>query len=99
MVMVSLMASTLTDSECSNSDFFVKRLKQIPISVRQNVFASLTQAMDRPDLNARFFAPNFLHIPETLPSLRAYLTQLYAMLLDRSEILQQPDFQQLIRAC
>ncbi len=29
MVMVSLMASTLTDSECSNSDFFVKRLKQI----------------------------------------------------------------------
>jgi putative DNA methylase len=34
MVMVSLMASTLTDSECSNSDFFVKRLKQIPFAVK-----------------------------------------------------------------
>jgi len=66
------------------------------VSVRQDVFASLTDAMDRPDLNARFFSPNFLYVPEKLPPLRAYLTQLYALLLKRSEVLQQPDFQQLI---
>lgn len=75
---------------------FPKNSIHCSVSVRQDVFASLTQAMDRPDLNARFFAPNFLHVPESMPPLRAYLTQLYAMLLERSEILQQPDFQQLI---
>lgn len=64
--------------------------------VRQDIFAACAQAMDRPDLNAKFFATNCVYIPETLPPLRAYLNQLYELLSQRSPLLQQSDFEQLI---
>lgn len=66
------------------------------ISVRQDVFTACAEAMDRPDLNAKFFAPNYLYVPETLPPLWAYLDQLYQILQQNSPLLKQPHFQQLI---
>jgi AraC family ethanolamine operon transcriptional activator len=60
------------------------------------VFAACAQAMDRPDLNATFLASNHVYTPESLPPLRAYLHQLYELLHQRSPLLCQPNFQQLI---
>lgn len=66
------------------------------VHVRADLFAACAEAMDRSDLTARFFAPNYLFIPETLPPLHAYLNQLYELLQQASPLLQQPNFQQLI---
>lgn len=64
--------------------------------IREDIFAACAQAMDRPDLNAKFFAANCVYIPETLPPLRDYLNQLYELLYQRSPLLQQSDFEQII---
>lgn len=66
------------------------------IHIRQDVFEACAQAMERPDLNAQFFAPNYVYVPETLPALRAYLQQLYQLLDQRSPLIRQPAFQQII---
>lgn len=75
---------------------FPEHTTHCAISIRQDVFEACTEAMDRPDLNTKFFAPNYLYIPETLPRLQAYLNQIYRMLNQRSPLLQRPNFQQLI---
>lgn len=75
---------------------FPAKTTHCAISVRQDVFAACAEAMDRPDLNAKFFAPNYLYVPETLPPLWAYLDQLYQVLQQNSPLLKQPHFQQLI---
>jgi AraC family ethanolamine operon transcriptional activator len=75
---------------------FPEHTTHCAISIRQDVFEACTEAMDRPDLNTKFFAPNYLYVPETLPRLRAYLNQLHRMLSQRSPLLQRPNFQQLI---
>jgi AraC family transcriptional regulator, ethanolamine operon transcriptional activator len=66
------------------------------VRIRQDVFAACAQAMNRPELNSQFFALNCFYLPETLPPLRAYLHQLYALLRQQSVLLSKPDFQQLI---
>ncbi|UIE38557.1 helix-turn-helix domain-containing protein [Leptodesmis sichuanensis] len=66
------------------------------VHVRQDVFDDCAQALDRSDLNAQFLVPNHVYSPETLPSLRAYLDRVYALLSQRSPLLHQLDFQQLI---
>ncbi len=66
------------------------------VSIRQDVFAACAEALDRPDLNAQFFALNYLYMPESLPPLYAYLNQLYELLRQKSMLLKQPNFQQLI---
>lgn len=66
------------------------------ITVCPDLFATCAEVMNRPDLNADYFAPNFAYLPETLPPLQAYLKQLYALLQQSSPLLQQSRFQQLI---
>ncbi|WP_432808952.1 helix-turn-helix domain-containing protein [Pantanalinema sp. GBBB05] len=66
------------------------------VHIREDVFVACAQAMDRLDLNVKFLAPNHVYIPETLPSLRGYLHQLYELLQQQSPLLDNPDFQQLI---
>jgi AraC family transcriptional regulator, ethanolamine operon transcriptional activator len=66
------------------------------INIRQDVFEACAQAMDRPDLTANYFAPNFLYMPERVTPLRAYLNRLYHLMEQRSPLVQRPDFQQLL---
>lgn len=66
------------------------------IHIRQDVFAACAQAMDRPDLNAKFLGANYAYLPETLPALRAYLNQLYELLRQQSPLLRRLDFQQTL---
>lgn len=66
------------------------------IHIRQDVFEACAQAMDRPDLNAKFLGENYIYAPEALSPLRTYLNQLYELLSQRSPLLRQLDFQQLI---
>jgi AraC family transcriptional regulator, ethanolamine operon transcriptional activator len=66
------------------------------INIHQDVFEACAQAMDRPDLNARYFTSNFLYMPEGLAPLRAYLQQLYHLMKQRSPLVQRPDFQQIL---
>lgn len=66
------------------------------VHVRQDLFEACAETMDRLDLNTQFVASNHAYIPESLPSLRAYLQQLYELLRQLSPLLHKPDFQQLI---
>lgn len=66
------------------------------VSIREDVFDTITEVMDRPDLNATFLASHCAYTHDTLPPLRAYLSQLYELGRHRSPLLQQPNFQQLI---
>lgn len=66
------------------------------VHIRQDVFEACAQALDRSDLNAQFFVSNHVYTPESLPPLRAYLHQLHELLRQRSPLLRQPNFQQLI---
>lgn len=75
---------------------FPRNSTHCAIHIRQDVFAACAQALDRSDLNAQFLQPNYVYTPVTLPPLRAYLNQLYELLIQRSTLLQKPDFQQLI---
>ena len=66
------------------------------INIRQDIFEACAEAMDRPDLNGSYFAPNFLYMPEQLGVLRTYLDQLYHLMKQRSPLVQRPDFQQIL---
>jgi AraC family ethanolamine operon transcriptional activator len=66
------------------------------VSIRAEVFDTITEVMDRPDLNTTFLTSHYTYAPDTLPPLRAYLKQLYELGRHRSPLLQQPNFQQLI---
>ena len=66
------------------------------IHIRQDVFEACAQAMDRPDLDAKFLGANYAYLPETLPALQAYLRQLHNLLSQQSSLLQMLDFQQVI---
>jgi AraC family transcriptional regulator, ethanolamine operon transcriptional activator len=66
------------------------------IHIQKNVFEACTQAMDRPDLNAKFLEANYVYVPETLSFLKAYLNQLYELLSQKAPVLRKPGFQQLI---
>ncbi|WP_052050427.1 helix-turn-helix domain-containing protein [Leptolyngbya sp. KIOST-1] len=66
------------------------------VYIRQDVFEACAQAMDRDDLNAKFFAPNYFYLPSALPSLHTYLNQVYTLLAQRSPLLQQPTFHRLL---
>jgi len=66
------------------------------IHIRQDVFEACAEAMDRPDLNTKFLASNHVYIPGSILPLRAFLSQLYALLNQRSPLLQTPNFQQII---
>lgn len=66
------------------------------VNIRHDVFAACAQAMDRLDLTAEYFASNYLYMPDALPPLRAYLGQLHHLMQQRSPLVQQPNFQQLL---
>jgi AraC family ethanolamine operon transcriptional activator len=66
------------------------------VNIRHDVFAACAQAMDRPDLTARYFESNYLYMPAALPPLRAYLDHLHHLMQQRSPLVQQPNFQQLL---
>lgn len=66
------------------------------IHIQREVFEACAEAMDRADLNSKFFASNHVYIPESLPPLIAYLNQLYKLLSQQSPLLHKSDFQQLI---
>ena len=66
------------------------------VSIREDVFDTMTEIMDRPDLKATFLALQYAYAHDTLPPLRAYLSQLYELGRHRSPLLQQSNFQQLI---
>lgn len=66
------------------------------IHIRQDVFEACAQAMDRPDLNAKFLGENYIYTPEALSPLRNYLHQLHQLQSQQSPLLRKLDFQQLI---
>ncbi len=66
------------------------------VSIRQDVFESCAQAMDRVDLNDVFLARNYCYLPDRLGPLQTYLDQLYTLLRQKHLLLQQPKFQQLV---
>jgi AraC family transcriptional regulator, ethanolamine operon transcriptional activator len=66
------------------------------VDVRSDVFDACIEAMDRSDINVSFFEPNYIYLPETLPPLCTYLNQLDELLQQRSPLLQQPDFQEIV---
>lgn len=66
------------------------------IHIRQDIFAACAEAMERPDLSTKFLASNHVYMPESILPLRAFLNQLYELLNQRSPLLQNPNFQQII---
>lgn len=84
------------DLNRSVNQVFPAHTTHCSITIHPGLFAACAEALDRPDLNTRYFAPNFAYLPETLPPLRAYLSQLYLLLKQSSPLLHQPNFQELI---
>ncbi|MBE9195125.1 helix-turn-helix domain-containing protein [Synechocystis sp. LEGE 06083] len=66
------------------------------VYIRPDVFEACTQTLDRPDLDASFLAENYVYMPESLSCLRAYLEQLYELLIQRSPLLLKPGFQRIV---
>jgi len=77
---------------------FPGRCLYCAVYIRPDIFEACTQALDRLDLDAKFLATNYVYMPESFPSLRVYLEQLYELLIQQSPLLQKPDFQQIILA-
>jgi AraC family ethanolamine operon transcriptional activator len=65
------------------------------VYIRPDIFEACTQTLDRLDLDAKFLASNYVHMPESFPCLRVYLERLYELLIQQSPLLKKPDFQQI----
>ncbi|HSM83915.1 MAG TPA: helix-turn-helix domain-containing protein [Nodosilinea sp.] len=66
------------------------------VYIRPDIFATYAQAMDRLELDTGFFKSNYAYVAESFAPLRAYLKQIYELLMRRSPLLQSPGFQQII---
>ena len=66
------------------------------VYIQPDIFEAYAQAMDRIDLDGKFLASNYAYMANSFLPLRSYLKQIYALLIQRSEQLQNRDFQQII---
>ncbi len=66
------------------------------VYIQPDVFVAYAQAMDRLDLDEKFLAANYAHIADSFSPLRSYLKEIYTLLIQQSQRLQNRDFQQII---
>ena len=66
------------------------------VYIQPDTFEACAQTMDRLELDNKFLSCNYAYMPDSFPSLRTYLKQIYDLLIQQSPLLQKPDFQQLI---
>jgi AraC family transcriptional regulator, ethanolamine operon transcriptional activator len=84
------------DLNRSVNQVFPEQTTHCSIALRPDVFNTCAEIMDRPDLNARYFAPNYVYVPETVAPFRDYLKELHRLFQQQSPLLLQPNFQQII---
>ncbi|MFH7242658.1 MAG: helix-turn-helix domain-containing protein [Spirulina sp.] len=66
------------------------------VYIQPTIFKAYVQAMDRLDLDSKFLATNYAYIAGSFAPLRSYLKQIYALLIQQSNRLQNRDFQKII---
>jgi AraC family transcriptional regulator, ethanolamine operon transcriptional activator len=64
--------------------------------IKRSILQNCLEVMEREDLNERFWANNFVQLPETILSVKAYLWQLLHLIEHQPQFLQQPQFKKLL---
>lgn len=80
----------------SIDDVFQQNLRLCALYVRHDVLEATLAMMQRDDIDDRFFKQDLIHLPMTLGPYRSYLQELMQLIKQRSPLLQDPDFCQLI---
>lgn len=68
----------------------------VVVQIKLDVLQHFLEVMERPDLDERFWASNFAHIPETIATVKTYLQQLPYLIQHQPHFLQQSDTKKLL---
>jgi AraC family ethanolamine operon transcriptional activator len=71
-------------------------LELCSVQIEKIVFEDCLQIMERSDIDQKFLSKNILYSPATLPTIRAYLTQLKHLLEYQPHLLKLPHLKRLI---
>jgi AraC family transcriptional regulator, ethanolamine operon transcriptional activator len=66
------------------------------VQIKRDILQGCLEAMEREDLNERFWAHNFVQLPETMLPVKAYLRQLLYLIEHQPNFLQRPQFKKLL---
>ncbi len=66
------------------------------VYIQPDIFDAYAQAMDRLELDGTFLATNYAYLADSFVPLRSYLKQIYGLLIQQSDRLQNRGFQQII---
>jgi AraC family transcriptional regulator, ethanolamine operon transcriptional activator len=89
---------TLSGMDASLAAKFVMPANQrcVFVQVRRDVLQDCLQALDRGDLDEKFWDNNYVRAPATMPMVKAYLGQLLTLIQHQPNLLQQPHFKELL---
>lgn len=80
----------------SIDNVFQQNLRLCALYVRHDVLEATLAMMQRDDIDDRFFKQDMIQLPTTLARYRSYMQELIQLIKQRSPLLQDPDFCQLI---
>lgn len=71
-------------------------LKLSTVQIRRDLFEDCLRVMERPDIDSRFLATNYLCAPIALPTIRSYLVNLLRLIQQQPNFLKLPQLKKLV---
>jgi AraC family transcriptional regulator, ethanolamine operon transcriptional activator len=85
------------DPNLGISTVLPSNMRYVAVQIKRQVLQDCLRLMERDDLDDRFWAThNFLHLPDTFPTIQSYLQQLYQLTQHSSDFLHQSHLKTLL---
>lgn len=90
--------STLSgiDSDLEAKFVLPSHMQYVAIQINRKTFQNYLEVMERPDLDERFWASNYVHVPETIWTVKTYLQQVLYLIQHQPRFLQQSHARKLL---
>ncbi|MFM7326847.1 MAG: helix-turn-helix domain-containing protein, partial [Nodosilinea sp.] len=75
---------------------FPPQVHYVALLINRGLLQHYLEIMDRPDLDRRFWASNYIYLPETIGAIKVYLQQVLHLISHQPSLLQRHQMQTLL---